>query len=101
MANTWKLSDGTVVQLGGEVTGTGRAARQLRDDLADLDAGEWVGVTIHPEPAEEVELDVDSPQHIHAWVVETARSLGVEVLEHPEIEWPAPQGDDDDDDAIY
>jgi hypothetical protein len=61
---TWRFSDGTTVELGGKVEGPSLFAQQLR---ADIDTGA-VQVAIWPLPDGYVDLDVNDPAIMHAWL---------------------------------
>jgi hypothetical protein len=63
---TWRFSDGTVVELGGNVAGSSLFAQTLRDDIA---SGRAV-VQIWPPPGGDVSLDVNDLGHLHQWLTE-------------------------------
>lgn len=82
----WLFSDGTRVQLGGNVEGAGALARKLRDQLELLPYGRACGVAVEPEPAGKVQLDPGNPYHVDAWVREWLRWVpGVELVSAPKL----------------
>lgn len=61
---TWRFSDGTQVELGGEVEGASLFAQELRRELARGD----VQVPVWPEPSQGIPLDVNDTALMHAWL---------------------------------
>jgi hypothetical protein len=66
----WKLSDGTVVHLGGLIEGESSVAERLRNAVALIALG--------LEP-----FDLDDSAQMHAWVHECAQRAGMKVVESP------------------
>lgn len=81
----WRLSDGTVLELGGKVTGDGRAAYLARRELA-------LPVRVHRKPAPSTLelLDPKDPELLDAYVQSLATYLRLEVLERPKRPTPPP-----------
>ena len=81
----WKISDGTVVYLGGKVVGSSSFAERLRQDLRD---GVLVG--FDPLPSDRgIELDVNDLLHVDTWVrrevnCPALRDLELRLLEAPD-----------------
>lgn len=92
----WTISDGTTVQLGGNVSGKGKVAVALRADIAATARGEAVLVNVYPEPAGSEELNLSNPLHVHLWVADAARLAGETVTDAPEIEIPESESDPDE-----
>lgn len=59
----WRFSDGTTVELGGAVEGPSSIAQRLRADLPTPRP-----VSIWPPPGGQVELDVDDPALLDAYL---------------------------------
>lgn len=59
----WSFSDGTTVELGGNVEGATLLAQRLRNDLAAPQL-----VCIWPPPGGYVELDLDDPALLDRWL---------------------------------
>jgi hypothetical protein len=62
----WTVSDGTTVELGGNVEGATVLAQQLRQELARP----GLQVTIWPLPDGKVDLDPNNPALLDAWLRE-------------------------------
>lgn len=69
----WTLSDGTRVELGGRVIGTGETARKARALLGSPP----VFVVVAAQPDGSVELDAKNPYLLDAFVRGVARWLGL------------------------
>lgn len=79
----WKASDGTVVELGGKVTGKSALADALRAMLASV---EWRTLVVCIEPPDVyADFDADNPEHMHEIVMQCALPRGFTV-EAPEFE---------------
>lgn len=87
----WRLSDGTTVELGGKVEGPTLLAQRLR---ALLEQG--VRITIWPHPAPSLELDVNDPGLVNAWLDQElewwrrVRKLDLRITERPDNIPPLP-----------
>jgi hypothetical protein len=94
----WRFSDGTVVELGGNVEGATYFAQAIRSLIADP----RTHVAIWPEPTETVPLDVDDPaifdRFLRTEMGAPNRSwMMLELLEAPEVPaLPDPPWDDDE-----
>lgn len=82
----WKLSDGTVIHLGGRVEGTTTIAQELRVHLSSIKS-----VAVAAEPAEGIPFNPDDPQlldrAIRNYLVIPANDwMMVRLLEAPEVE---------------
>ena len=82
--NTWIISDGTEVRIGGLVTGDGAVALRLRSDLALVAAGRPPKVSPRPQPSS-APLDLFDHRSVHSWVVDAARQCGERVVSHPQL----------------
>ena len=90
----WKISDGTVVHLGGEIEGDGPVAQRLLEDLQRMADGVLVYVGVRPEPAGSEPLDLDSALHVNAWVFGAALRESATVESAPEIEFPETESEE-------
>lgn len=70
---TWVLSDGTEVELGGEVRGATAFAQDLRQ-LFEGRYGCLPGVGIYPEPGGSVELDLNDPTLLDIFLRQEGRA---------------------------
>ena len=95
----WRFADGTVVQLGGRVTGESHLARTLRVQLELLPEGYARDVPIGPPPGGDERLVLTSPYHIAAWCRLWGQQLGVELVEAPTLPPLHEHDSADDDDA--
>lgn len=106
---TWRFSDGTTVELGGKVEGATLHAQRLRDEL-----GRAPRVTIWPHPGGDVDLDVNDPALVNAWLEQDlewwrrVRGLTLRIVERPDNipalpppPWADQPEDDVPADAVY
>ncbi len=82
----WKLSDGTVVRLGGRVSGSSELAAALRRDALAVKAGYGVPVQWDPPPGGVVPLDLGDAHVLDKWLRALARRFDAEVTEAPELQ---------------
>lgn len=88
----WKLTDGTVVHLGGNVEGDSPLAAQLRTAANEAKRGSPGTLCIGPPPGSRAVLDLDDAQLVNVWVRQVADRAGVAVYSAPNVE---PFADDD------
>lgn len=106
---TWRLSDGTTVELGGTISGPTLLAQRLR---AALESGPRV--SIWPPPGGDVDLDVNDAALVNAWLdqeiewLKRVRGLALRITERPENipdlpppPWANEPDDDVPADAVY
>jgi hypothetical protein len=100
---TWRFSDGTTVELGGKVEGATLHAQRLREQLE-----RGVRVSIWPPPGGDVDLDVNDPALVNAWLDQDlewwrrVRGLSLRITERPDnipALPPPPWADQPEDDA--
>lgn len=86
---TWVLSDGTEVELGGEVRGATVFAQELRQAIAD----KRTTVRVDPNPMPELRLDVNEPFLLDRFIRDEGaaqwRPVKVTVVKGPKVERPA------------
>jgi hypothetical protein len=61
---TWRFSDGTTVELGGNVEGPSLFAQSLRAKIADGS----LGIHLWPQPCDPVPLDLNDAAHVNLWL---------------------------------
>jgi hypothetical protein len=102
---TWRLSDGTVLELGGTVHGSSALANELREDLA-----RGAHVTIWPQPAPLLDVDPNDVAMLNAWlddqvgIAQRCDGLTIEVTERPANIPPLPPSpykNSDDPNVVY
>ncbi|MFO7178992.1 MAG: hypothetical protein DIU78_009860 [Pseudomonadota bacterium] len=81
----WRFSDGTTVELGGNVEGDTYFAQRLRAELP-----ERATVSIWPLPSDAVPFDRSDPALLDAMLTHFARSEGVRIVQRPEGIPPLP-----------
>jgi hypothetical protein len=80
----WRFNDGTTVELGGTVEGATLHAQRIRHDLE-----RGARVTIWPPPGGDVDVDVNDPAILDAWLEHEAdwwrrvRGLDLRIVERP------------------
>ncbi len=100
MTTLWRFSDGTTVELGGNVEGASLFAQHLRERLSRPP----LFISIWPLPAPRIDLDLNDIAHVDRWVRGQAeharfRDLRLRVFEAPQDipELPPPPDDREDD----
>jgi hypothetical protein len=83
----WVMSDGTEVDLGGEV----RGASAFAQDLRELLSGRFgpPGVSVYPQPAGDMEVDLGDPTLLDMWLFQRGtwgRAEPVRIVQRPEFE---------------
>jgi hypothetical protein len=101
----WRFSDGTTVELGGNVEGASLFAQQLRAGLADRPA-----VTIWAEPSPSFDVDPNDAAFLDAWLkVQLDLAVRIDKLPLtmrapdgiPSLPQPEPYEDEDADVSLY
>jgi hypothetical protein len=83
----WRLSDGTVIEPGGEVAGSSKVADNVRYTFAECRFGP-VLFPLGPQPDSSGKLRLGDLAAIDAWLKYKAPIWGVTVVERPHIENP-------------
>src|SRR3972149_5692866 len=99
----WRFSDGTMIELGGKVTGSSDVAEKVRHGFG-LTQIEPTRFPLGPQPDSQGVLLLDSAAAIDAWLRYKAPIWGVTVVEAPEIAHPLVDQRDlsrHDPDAVY
>lgn len=94
--SSWKLTDGTVIRLGGRVEGGGELADALRETVHRVRTGYAPLVAVGPLPGGWVKLDLNDMAIVDAWVRAVARRARHEVSEAPPLEQPEAVVEDDE-----
>lgn len=97
----WKLSDETVIHLGGRVDGDSELASSFRADVKEVRAGHRPRVPVDPSPAPSEPLDLNDLRVVDGWVRSEAWAANVEVVEAPAIEREQATDSEPDDDGHF
>jgi hypothetical protein len=95
--NTWELSDGTKVHLGGKVEGVSLLAEFLRRGAAEAEEGHGPRIYDEPLPSESVPVDMSNARHVDIWVNDAAHCMGAIVVSAPAVEELEGQPEQSDD----
>ncbi len=85
---TWQFSDGTILELGGLVTGTSEFADSLRFGIEGAARGLPLTVFLWTPPEGGVQFDANNVAILDAYARDVARTRGVTVASGPEFEAP-------------
>lgn len=86
---TWVMSDGTEIDLGGEVRGESAFAKDLREEFKAYE--EWgASVSVYPEPGGGLPLDINDPTLLEMFIRQQGnggwRTEKVAIVSAPEFE---------------
>ena len=82
----WKLTDGTVVHLGGKVEGDSSLAALLRTAASRVTKGAPDLISVGPQPGSWERLDLSDAQLVNIWVRTAADKARVGIVSAPDVE---------------